>query len=493
MTAIILAAGMGSRLVPITETRPKCMVKVAGKPILQYQIEAYRDAGVTKIVVVCGYFSTRIKAFVARYGKLVECLCNEDYEVTNNMYSLYLALAKLAPKQPVMISNGDVVFEPAIIQGILAQPGSLIAVDAGSYDEESMKITVADGHVRSISKAVTADDAFGNSIDVYKFEGGFLAEFKQLLSDTIEVEGNRNDWTEVAIEKCLAQNPSSVRPYEICGKKWVEVDNYHDLQLADEVFSTLKLEAIDLFFIDLDGTIFLGDKVIEGAPAFIRSLQDTGREFKLLSNNSSKSKQEYVGLLSGYGIEVDTNAIVLSSDGAIAHIKAMGHERVFVLGTESLRMSVEDAGLSTNDRNYDCVLVGYDTELSYQKLKQAALLLHGGCGFFATHGDMVCPTVDGPIPDIGSILALLEKATGRAPDKTFGKPDKQMVQFLLEEKQLNPSFVASTGAGIYTDMLAARNVGSPFILVLSGETKRDEVDQIADFPDLIVQSVASLF
>lgn len=493
MIAVILAAGMGSRLVPITETRPKCMVKVAGKSILQHQIDAYKAAGVTKIIVVCGYFSSRVKSFVAPYGALVECLCNEDYEVTNNMYSLHLALSKLGAEEEVVISNGDVVFDPLIIQSVLAEAGSLIAVDQGSYDEESMKIIVADGYVKHISKAVTADEAYGNSIDVYRFEGRFLAAFKDLLRQTIEQEGNLTDWTEVAIEQCLAQNPSSVRPYEICGKNWVEIDNYQDLQLADQVFSGLNLDVIELFFVDLDGTLFLGDKVIEGAPAFIKRLQESGRDFRLLSNNSSRSKNEYVDLLSGYGIDVSMSEIVLSSDGAIAHIMALGMKRVYVLGTEALRLSVEEAGLSTTGGDYDCVLVGYDTELTYQKLKEAALLLHGDGAFFATHADIVCPTAAGSIPDIGSILALLEKTTGRMPDKTFGKPDREMVQFLLEAKGVDPSKVAFIGDRLYTDMVAARNLGAPFILVLSGETQREDVDHMSDFPDLIVSSVAHLF
>ena len=94
---------------------------------------------------------------------------------------------------------------------------------------------------------------------------------------------------------------------------------------------------------------------------------------------------------------------------------------------------------------------------------------------------------------LGSIIALLEKATERVPDKIFGKPDKEMVQFLVDSEGLAASQVAFIGDRLYTDMLAARNLGAPFILVLSGETKREDVDHMGDFPDLIIQSVASLF
>jgi glycerol 3-phosphatase-2 len=493
MTAVILAAGMGSRLVPITETRPKCLVKVAGKPILQYQIEAYRDAGVSKIIVVSGYFGSRLRSYVKRYGSLVECLNNDDYESTNNMYSLYLALETLGEDEEVVISNGDVVLDASIIHGLVQQRGSFIAVDKGSYDEESMKITLADGYAQRISKGLTSEVVFGNSIDVYKFEGKFLESLKAYIKNTVEVEENLKDWTEVAIDKVLQLHPSLVQPFEIGDGKWTEVDNYADLQIADQKFSALEVDKIELFFVDLDGTLFLGDQVIPGAAGFIETLQNSGKEFRLLSNNSSKSKSEYVKLLQGYGIRVAESEIVLSSDGAISHILKMGMQRVFVLGTEALRRSVEAAGLQTTGDAFDCVLAGYDTELTYAKLKQASLLLQNeACRFFATHGDVVCPTVDGPIPDIGSMLSLIEKSTGRVADKIFGKPDKEMVQFLIERLGVNLEKVAFVGDRLYTDMAVARNVGAKFILVLSGETQRGDLDDEDDFPDLVLQSVASV-
>lgn len=493
MTAIILAAGMGTRLKPYTDTKPKCMIQVAGKPILQHQIEAYRDAGITKIIVVTGYFSEQLHEFVSGYGQLVQCVYNEDFNTTNNMYSLYLALQQVEDQTSIVLGNGDVVMDSSIIRNLMKQPGSVIAVDKGSYDEESMKIVVSEGYVQKISKLIKAEEAYGNSIDVYKFEGAFFEEFKSVVESTIEEEGNLNDWTEVAIDKALFRNTALVRPFEIGSGRWTEVDNYEDLQMADQKFSQLAVDEIELFFVDLDGTLFLGDQIIEGAAEFVQQLQSEGRGFKLLSNNSSNSKLHYVNLLGEYGIKIGERDIVLSSDAAIDHIKKIGYKSVFVLGTEALRRSVAEEGIDTEGEDFDCVLVGYDTELTYDKLKKAALLLNKKCAFIATHSDIVCPTVDGPIPDIGAILALIKAATGCEPDRIFGKPDKEMVQFLIDRKGVELDKVAFIGDRLYTDMLVARNTGAKFILVLSGETKREDLNVVEDFPDLIIPSVANIF
>lgn len=493
MTAIILAAGMGSRLVPMTETRPKCLVKVNGKSILEYQIEAYRDAGVTRIVVVAGYFASRLQAFLAPYGSLVECVVNEDYESTNNMYSLYLALSKITSEGVVFVSNGDVVLDKQIIERLVGHEGSAMAIDKGSYDAESMKVIVEGGFVQAISKEIREGEAYGNSIDVYKFEGTFLDVFTSTIRETIEREKNLKDWTEVALDKALKSLPMCVQPMDIDGARWTEVDNYDDLQVADRKFSDLDINAVEFFFVDMDGTLISGDRVVAGAGRFIEQLKRCGSTFKLLSNNSSKSKSEYVAMLTGFGISVSESDIVLSSDAAIAHLCSAGITSVYVLGTEALRIAAEGAGLRTTGEDFECVLVGYDTELTYAKLKQAALLLHDvSVRCFATHSDMVCPTPEGAIPDVGTTLSVLKQTTGREPERVFGKPDPSMVEFLIRAEGVAADKVAFIGDRVYTDMQAARNLGGKFILVLSGETQRGDVDAMADFPDLIVPSVADL-
>jgi HAD superfamily hydrolase (TIGR01450 family) len=281
-------------------------------------------------------------------------------------------------------------------------------------------------------------------------------------------------------------------PFDIEKRDWVEIDDYDDLAVADEKFSNLNIDDIKLLFIDLDGTLYLGDEVIEGAADFINRVKASGKLFKLFSNNSSKNKKQYVEKLARYGVSVSEESIILSTDGAIAHLTNTGVKSVYVVGTEALREAVESAGIKTTSESYEMVLIGYDTELTYSKLAKASLLIHQGCSYMATHSDVVCPTAEGPIPDIGSMIALIEKATGTPPEKIFGKPSAEMVNHILKSMDVDPKHVVFIGDRLYTDMVMAQNVGAKFVLVLSGEAKREDVEEMVDNPDLIIPSVAKL-
>lgn len=491
MRAVILAAGLGTRLRPITDSKPKCLVKAAGKPILQHQIDAYLAAGVDQILVVSGYRADAVASFCAAYGDKVQIVRNDDYATTNNMYSLYLAYRQLGD-EGFLLSNGDVVYDPGILQDLLRAEGSFIAADSGSYAEESMKIVVESGCAVDISKKIPPAKAYGNSIDLYRFDAATARQFGQVVRGVIEGERNRNEWTELALQKMLQSRRIQMKPFDIGKRNWVEIDNFEDLAAADEKFSPLDFNALELVFVDLDGTLYLGSGEVRGAADFMRRLQASGKPYMLLSNNSSRDKAQYVEKLAQFGISASEDSILLSTDGAIAHMLEMGIKSVYVLGTEALRRSLEKAGIQTEGREPQAVLLGYDTELTYAKLKKAALLIHRGCPYMATHADVVCPTTEGPIPDIGSMTALLEKATGHPPLHVFGKPSAAMVDHVVRARGVARDKVAFIGDRLYTDMLMARGLGAKFILVLSGETRREAVEEMDDFPDLIVSSVASL-
>ena len=138
------------------------------------------------------------------------------------------------------------------------------------------------------------------------------------------------------------------------------------------------------------------------------------------------------------------------------------------------------------------VILGFDTELTYQKLREAALLLQAdGMPYYATHMDLVCPTEDGPIPDAGAMIALFEKATGRVPERIFGKPDPDMVGFLFERYGVTPDQAIFVGDRAYTDHAMAHNCGSLFLGVLSGDAARVDFEPCDDI--VIFPTVASVF
>ncbi|MFC1932897.1 HAD-IIA family hydrolase [Chloroflexota bacterium] len=495
MKAVILAAGGGSRLNTITCNKPKCMVRVGGRPILEHQIHAYVSAGVKDIFVVAGYRLDEVKEFCRGIKNAnIKIIENKTHATTNNMYSLYLAKEAVAEKA-FLLSNGDVVPDPDIIYELAhSELSDAIACNEGSYAKESMKITInTHGYVNDISKEIPSSKAYGNSIDVYKFSPVSSKLFFTEISKIIEQENNVKDWVEVALQRLLIDGQAKMKPFDIGTKCWVEVDDMGDLLLADKLFSKIgPLESKKLFLIDLDGTTYLGDEAINGAKEFIAKLRAKNKYVYFLSNNSSKSKADYVKKLNSMGIEAFENEIVLSTDGVIQFLLQEGVSDIFVVGTNSMKQAFERAGFNTESNNPSYVVLGYDTELTYSKIRRAALLLQKGVDLIATHCDVVCPTPEGAIPDIGSMLALLETATGKAPLKIFGKPNPEMVSHVMAHHHVTAEGTVLIGDRLYTDMELARRIGCSFVCVLSGETHRENIAEIEHQPSLIVKNMGEL-
>ena len=496
--AVILAAGKGSRLVPLTENKPKCLVRVYGKPILGYQIDAFLDNGIKDIIVVAGYKFDMVKRFVdENYGGNVKVLENRDYDTTNNMYSLYL-LKDYINGESFFLCNGDVIFDKTILSSYLQleDENSTIFYDSECFSDESMKIVIdKEGYVRSISKDIKSHKASGCSIDLYFFKRKESELLFDEMRKIIEVDDNKVQWTEVAILK-LVKNPEVfVKPFDIAGKRWVEIDTLEDLLIADIEFSQLKslLRNKRIFFIDMDGTIYIGNRPVSGAKQLISKLKSSKRQFYLLSNNSSRTKVDYVYKLRNMGIEINDKNIILSTDGVIDYFKREEIKKLFILGTESVVKFFESCGFLIDCDNPEAIVLTYDTDINYEKIKKAALLIQQGKEFIATHCDKVCPTENGPIPDVGSMIKMFEVATGVRP-KVFGKPNPEMVGYILKRANISPRDVVIIGDRLYTDLKLAKEIGVDFVCVLSGETTRLDIDELpaGSFPDLVVKDISVL-
>ncbi len=255
----------------------------------------------------------------------------------------------------------------------------------------------------------------------------------------------------------------------------------------DRIFRNKKI-----VFLDLDGTVYIGDSLLPGARDFIDRLNEKNIFFYFLSNNSSRSKKDYVKKLANLGIASNQEEIILSTDGAIEYLLEREIRRVFVIGTESMREMFVQAGLEVDSPAPDYIVLGFDTELTYEKLRKAALFIQNGVRLIATHPDLVCPSPEGFIPDAGSMLALLEKATQKTPEKIFGKPSPEMVAHILKKHGARSREVVVIGDRIYTDMALARNIPCDFILVLSGETKKSDISSLKELPILVVENIGSL-
>lgn len=252
------------------------------------------------------------------------------------------------------------------------------------------------------------------------------------------------------------------------------------------------LRRVRHFLLDLDGTIYLGKNAIPGAAEFVRFLREEGRSYLFYTNNSSKSAREYADKLAAMGIPAAPENVLSSGEATVRYLIAeTPHRRVFVVGTPSFETELREAGIELTGTEPDAVVIGFDNTLTYAKLERACLLLRDGAPYYATNPDKVCPTEYGYIPDCGSIAALLREATGRLP-QVIGKPNPEMVRMGMQKIGGAPETTAMVGDRLYTDMQMAFNAGIASVLVLSGETKRSDLDAAERKPDFVFDSVRDL-
>ena len=252
------------------------------------------------------------------------------------------------------------------------------------------------------------------------------------------------------------------------------------------------LEGIEAVFLDLDGTLYLGDDMIEGALDFLLRLKEEGVQRFFLSNNSSKSVTQYLEKLQGMGVPAASEDILLSTHDLLAWLSANGISETYLVGTSGMRQMIEDAGVSTNSVNPQYVVLGYDTEITYEKLSTASIHLHKGVPMVASHPDVVCPSPDGGLPDTGAYMDLFEATTGVRPEHVCGKPNAGMILHKVEELGLRPDQCAMVGDRLYTDMEMAERAGVHGVLVLSGEATREDLASAPQNPSLVADSVAEL-
>ncbi len=252
----------------------------------------------------------------------------------------------------------------------------------------------------------------------------------------------------------------------------------------------------DGFIFDLDGVLYIQNEPIESGLAFANRVREAGKRRLFLTNNSKFTRHDYREKLSRMGIVgVEEDEILTSAYVAVLYLKEnrdIAGRSAFPLGGRGLREELESAGLAVlegdDGRRADFVLVGWDTELTFDRLKNAVLAINAGADFIATNDDATFPAPDGLWPGAGAIVAAVERATGKPP-VIVGKPHRCMMDSALAHLGGPPDRILMIGDRLETDVLGGLRVGVKTALVLTGVSQREDVAQSEYLPDYVLESL----
>ena len=259
---------------------------------------------------------------------------------------------------------------------------------------------------------------------------------------------------------------------------------------------TELLKSMELFLFDMDGTLYLGNNLYSFTIELLETIKKTGGKYLFMTNNSSKSVADYIKKLHNLGIEATRDDFITSSQ-ATAYYLHKYHEgqTLYVCGTESLKeeLRMEGFTVTTDLDQVECIIMGFDTELTFQKLHDVSYLLltRPNLPYIATNPDLVCPTEFGSVPDCGSVCIGIKNATGKEP-VVIGKPSPLMPQLAMERLGIVKEKSCVIGDRIYTDVKSGLNAGITGILVLSGETTVEILEASEDKPHLVLQDAGEI-
>ena len=263
----------------------------------------------------------------------------------------------------------------------------------------------------------------------------------------------------------------------------------HATQSMDKTLQQGILKKIKCFVLDLDGTVYLGNRILDGALEFLQLLKEKNIKFKFFTNNSSKNTKVYVERIRKMGYHIEEDMMLISNHVIINYLKKHAPDKtVFVLGNEYLQNDFKEAGISLVDDNPDIVVVGFDTSLAYDNLTKACTFIRNGARFLGVNPDFNCPIEGGYIPDCGSICALITASTGAKPEY-FGKPTAHTLQYILEDTGFKEDEIAIVGDRLYTDIALGKGNNVTTILVLSGESQLVDIPTSEVKPTLIFPSL----
>jgi len=447
VAAIILAAGESQRF-----GRPKQLLPVGDKTMIQHVVDVALASPVEQVIVVLGCRAEEIRANIA--GRPVQVVVNERWK-SGLSTSVKAGLSAVRPE--VSAALFVLADQPGVTPDVIAK---LIE----RYQETRAPVVAPTHRGRRGNPVLFDRSLFGELMQVEGDQGG-----RQVIAE----HKNEVEEIEVKTDAILADIDT--------------VEDYKASNIQPPIFNFIKS-----LIIDLDGVLYRGDKPIEGAREFITFLQQEGIPFLLLTNNSTRTPSRYVEKLARTGVAIKESDVLTSAQATAMYLEGVAPPgtRVYVIGEDGLRAAL-NTRYTLTEKKADFVVVGMDSKLTYEKLRIATLLIRSGARFIGTNPDKTLPTEEGLIPGNGAILAALEAATGVSP-LVIGKPEPAIFDLALARMGVGKEGAAVIGDRLETDILGGRRVGLITILVLSGVTSRQDLENSPLKPDLVFENVKQL-
>jgi len=264
--------------------------------------------------------------------------------------------------------------------------------------------------------------------------------------------------------------------------------------LVSGYFAGQALSEVKCLVLDMDGTIYLSNKVFPYTIRFLEHLNKIGMDYVFYTNNSSQNTEYYINKLHNMGIDVKADRLLMSTHVLLDFLEnSKNHpgKKVFVSGTKALRDDFTAAGYILDEINPDFVVLGFDMDMDYNRLCKLCDFVRSGLPYFGVHIDYNCPVESGFIPDCGSLAAAVNASTRITPE-FFGKPSKHTLNYIMKKTGYNENEICFIGDRLYTDIAITSNTKAHSILVLSGETKKADLPASLFVPDLVVDDLDEL-
>jgi ribonucleotide monophosphatase NagD (HAD superfamily)/choline kinase len=457
MKLVILNAGIGSRLENITKNKPKCLLNLIKgyKTLLENQLMIFNKF---EILLIIGYKSEMIIDVIKNY-KNVSYVINEEYNTTNNMYSINLA-KNFIGNDPFFVLNGDIYIEEQILNDIKSMDLNFnsVFVQKHKFNDENMKVNVVDSFIIDIDKKLKVGESMGLSMDFYYIKDTqvYFREIEEYLIN------EKNHWAELILKKMMKNN--KFKPV-YSNVFWYEIDTIDDYINYINKKNTFK--NYDNYFLDIDGNLLLNSKLINGADLFLKRIKN----FKLITNNSSKTKEIYQNIFNKYDININKNDIINSVDSTLIYLNNKKIKNIYLFSTQEVKKIFENNKFNIfdlkNKENIDLVVITYNTEYTYTDLINLFTIIKEK-DYIVTHIDQMCPYENFYIPDVGCLIDNIYSCLGKKPLDILGKPN------------LDFSFKGSSiiiGDNLETDYQQSINSKTDFCLTLTGRTKIEDLEQ----------------